>query len=1727
MKEEAAASVIQSHYRRHREMNTMHKAATTIQARFKGFNARRKFHCKESATIKMQALAKGNQIRKRYSKLIIVGKAMSQLLGEPGAARNPQHEAKVSDTPVSRHPSSSSDGGGGGGGGGGRRGGGGGGRRGSMHGKQSKRDWFRHPSTIKTGFDDAVASLPEHLPAMFRCKDPHQIVAAASYIRTVVVLRTQQIGCDAEADAEADSVLADRGNQTIFGPADLFNRINWLKVVVSISDAINATFGSAMARTAICEALAAFTADSSGCRVVALARTIIHQMLLCASDASSGMEAAGHYAAQVLSNMASATLAVRGSLIEVLLDDWALLAAAMKRSHAPPAGTEGSTDEDGGENGEGDNEDEKELLANEIELRQCYREQKRVNCFEFLSKLAQYVGFVTADHCLGALGGTLLGVLTSHDEELIPMASAALEALLLTSYGSAEGIQVRKSLENAMGLIYNSKRTPEDPLYSGTLSRLAHLATTLKLRDAADCSAADTFGNVGEGTVGRGITMVRSYVAVQLQEASIANRKLFGHLLCGNALETAFIAMNKAGTDFFNRAEFASLMKRLDIPLTEKQLKVLFEDLDESGDDLIEVGELESLFWCVRTREMGRDLYASRTTTKDRLKRVRLLLKTGTDVTFDTMYKPFQARHKALGLMVLAAQIKDVTAELVATKHVIHPDGVHPTSVAIQDDTMQIELNPNLRNFAGSLQSDLNKWIGSRALSKIKCGLQVDGKNVVFNTAAGPVSFASVALLAGVVLDGVVLNSDAETSRLDKLETEDGGLTNFSDAVFTPMLSQEAVLQGALEHMVRAATLRNREAIAKLSAKDAQRFGRWCAIPVLLYTLSSRCARSGTQYIRDCLDVIDSFTPATPQVRADFQAKLLKSAVDLDREDESAVQDLYVLGDASESRWWVRSYALMAWQNGVLSKADDTGMIAAAAAAKTQDAVAAEIHSSVAQLLESAMVSASKQAQGRPESSGGRGSSAAVGDLFGAGLVHAVRRKAENKAHVMQSIASLKETVVAKEAALHEWRHEGARLRKHIGNLEIALVATGISFSLQPVGSHSILSVDRNGKSGVTYNKRYPGAIWRGEAAGHPGAVCKLVNQHGTYLAVTGNEVRAGNGDVRSHVRKITHGGRVYFAMGEARVKKLANAAENATLKPGVAEGRLVLQKTPYACIFPDETPELIAAEDESSEDGFDRPKIDRAYVGKIKAALNTSQDQLASVVASLFETRKELSRIGQALADADADLSDATAAENCVLDSINLLRRAAEASRSAAAQGRGDGGAAALGAQAQQPSANDWAAVLDAKGEVGAELAANLSAELATGFYAPVSWASVSVDGTKGSKIPSADRHDFTPICTRVGATLLQHMHERSLEQPGPTGPPTALINSGHVVVGASGMWQPLYYSWKDYIQEQTMLAGDHLPALQRAVEGQWAEQVRTARLHRLGRALTETTPGFSRYQDMLHQLKDAVDDTNAGEEDDANDDSADQSGGEDQKPQHDAAAADTAPAGDKGDDAAAAAAAAAARRRRRRLRTISSNTSGPLTEAALLDMLKSGVETAPSFANLVAKLTRGVAAEVAGPKLSPVSSRELWAVFEQLGVKHEDNPELWHCGDAGIDFVNARTTLHVDVGNPMAGVRILKRLISTNVELAEMMHRRDPRLWPAPHADPEIHEADFGRTDEAAVADETTDAGVESGPAAESSAGNRFLHVERTDGTVAGATEGSVKEYGHSSGADGVPTI
>jgi hypothetical protein len=37
----------------------------------------------------------------------------------------------------------------------------------------------------------------------------------------------------------------------------------------------------------------------------------------------------------------------------------------------------------------------------------------------------------------------------------------------------------------------------------------------------------------------------------------VANRTVFGHLLTGNALETAFIAMDKSGSDYFSKEEFA------------------------------------------------------------------------------------------------------------------------------------------------------------------------------------------------------------------------------------------------------------------------------------------------------------------------------------------------------------------------------------------------------------------------------------------------------------------------------------------------------------------------------------------------------------------------------------------------------------------------------------------------------------------------------------------------------------------------------------------------------------------------------------------------------------------------------------------------------------------------------------------------------------------------------------------------------------------------------------------------------------------------------------------------------------------------------------------------------------------------------------------------------------------------------------------------------------------
>jgi hypothetical protein len=164
------------------------------------------------------------------------------------------------------------------------------------------------------------------------------------------------------------------------------------------------------------------------------------------------------------------------------------------------------------------------------------------------------------------------------------------------------------------------------------------------------------------------------------------------------------------------------------------------------------------------------------------------------------------------------------------------------------------------------------------------------------------------------------------------------------------------------------------------------------------------------------------------------------------------------------------------------------------------------------------------------------------------------------------------------------------------------------------------------------------------------------------------------------------------------------------------------------------------------------------------------------------------------------------------------------------------------------------------------------------------------------------------------------------------------------------------------------------------------------------------------------------------------------------------------------------------------------------------LIDTLESGLAVMPRFALLVNQLTAGVAADVTGMCEHPIESRQLWSIFEQIGVKPEDDAKRWDSEEAGDNFVRGGVTLRVrcafltesrtlgfhafaplealpcvcpmtflvegslllPVGNVisvqtlkvgednmLAGVHVLERLVQCDITLAEVLHRRDSKLW------------------------------------------------------------------------------
>jgi hypothetical protein len=175
-------------------------------------------------------------------------------------------------------------------------------------------------------------------------------------------------------------------------------------------------------------------------------------------------------------------------------------------------------------------------------------------------------------------------------------------------------------------------------------------------------------------------------------------------------------------------------------------------------------------------------------------------------------------------------------------------------TAAIKADATAIASEPALTSFAAALRRDLNQWLGPHALRTIKTRLASDALNITFLTSMGPISFGALALVGGVMMDNIPpLDGSEADERTSLLQRE---ARTAADRIFVPVAMDEPNIQGAIVHVVRLATVRNQALVRAAGERhpaDAAWFGRWCAIGVLMYTLSPQCAREADGYIHDCL----------------------------------------------------------------------------------------------------------------------------------------------------------------------------------------------------------------------------------------------------------------------------------------------------------------------------------------------------------------------------------------------------------------------------------------------------------------------------------------------------------------------------------------------------------------------------------------------------------------------------------------------------------------------------------------------------------------------------------------------------------------------------------------------------------------------------------------------------------------------------------------------------------
>lgn len=164
----------------------------------------------------------------------------------------------------------------------------------------------------------------------------------------------------------------------------------------------------------------------------------------------------------------------------------------------------------------------------------------------------------------------------------------------------------------------------------------------------------------------------------------------------------------------------------------------------------------------------------------------------------------------------------------------------------IEDERNTIAVDPPLEAFRRGLMSDLSSNLLQKKMMGDHGAGGLEDKVAMMDTLFGAIPFGVGSVIGAVAKYG----AKAKDFR-DEKQAE----AKHAASIFTDITAVTALL----EMVVRAITLRHQEAIRRLDNPSANRFGRWCAVAVLLYVISDDVGTTPWNFVEGCLLQLDTF----------------------------------------------------------------------------------------------------------------------------------------------------------------------------------------------------------------------------------------------------------------------------------------------------------------------------------------------------------------------------------------------------------------------------------------------------------------------------------------------------------------------------------------------------------------------------------------------------------------------------------------------------------------------------------------------------------------------------------------------------------------------------------------------------------------------------------------------------------------------------------------------------